>query len=641
MSWITLPIPESVAVDETRRLLAAAASAQRKSVPEPSGAWESAAAAAAASVVADLRRQGWAVRIGQGGDDIQVRPPSKANSADLEKKRVQTQEALKRNEQLRKPSVRRFIKKMESPREVDGEFRSVFSLMRDGVELSQSLAALGSADFDGSARKEVIDPYVQIVDKDAVDGHTGLRLMDIWRYFRHTWANQYTTVPGRTMLVLVRDRAVEPNAVIGIAALSSSIVQLDERDSWIGWRPNDVLEAIAADPSLRYAKWLVDRLETRRSEIYVDDLVRDGVFWPGAWANPSLDQIESLRVEALARREDHQRLGRRAALDRLDRIDPDFWAQRARTDLYRSRRCQLLADLLRDKARLLGFLYPKADKAGLRRALEDKEACRAITAIARRAKADSVGTEIADLSVCGAVAPYGEIIGGKLVAMLCMSPTIVREYHAKYRHYESEIASSIAGRPISRRSKLVFIGTTSLYGTTSSQYNRIRIPSEVISGSGDLRLERLGRSRSFGTSHLSTTTVKALVELSEQSRNGARVNSLFGEGVNPKLRKVRAGLDELGWPSNQLLQHGRQRLIYGVSLVDNLNAYLLGMHRRPQYRAATSSRSDVDRISCWWSDRWLSKRIKSDEVLERIATHTLSRPVCHGARVTLPDCGVA
>ena len=26
--------------------------------------------------------------------------------------------------------------------------------------------------------------------------HTGLDLQDIWRYFRHTWSNQYTSVPG-------------------------------------------------------------------------------------------------------------------------------------------------------------------------------------------------------------------------------------------------------------------------------------------------------------------------------------------------------------------------------------------------------------------------------------------------------------
>ena len=212
----------------------------------------------------------------------------------------------------------------------------------------------------------------------------------------------------------------------------------------------------------------------------------------------------------------------------------------------------------------------------------------------------------------------------------------MRAYHRKYRHYESEIASSIAGRPISRSSRLVYVGTTSLYGTTSSQYNRVSIPAEVLDATGDLRLERLGRSRSFGTSHFSAATVAALVRLCEQSSNGVRVNSLFGEGVNPKMRKVRAGLDALGWPSDQLLRHGRKRLIYGVSLVHNLREYLLGMNSRPRYLARNTLADDVRRIADWWTQRWLLGRIQSDCVLSHVASHTTQRPVSHGARVQLP-----
>ena len=43
------------------------------------------------------------------------------------------------------------------------------------------------------------------------------------------------------MAFLVRDRAADCHPVIGIAALSSAIVQMDQRDRWIGWRPQDVL----------------------------------------------------------------------------------------------------------------------------------------------------------------------------------------------------------------------------------------------------------------------------------------------------------------------------------------------------------------------------------------------------------------
>ena len=87
----------------------------------------------------------------------------------------------------------------------------------------------------------------------------------------------------------------------------------------------------------------------------------------------------------------------------------------------------------------------------------------AVAKIVRKAKADRVGTAIADLTICGAVPPYNEILGGKLVAMLMVGPEVVREYRRRYRGASSIIASSMAGRPLSRAAAdLVSIGTTSL-----------------------------------------------------------------------------------------------------------------------------------------------------------------------------------
>ena len=85
-------------------------------------------------------------------------------------------------------------------------------------------------------------------------------------------------------------------------------------------------------------------------------------------------------------------------------------------------------------------------------------------------------------AVCGAVQPYNAILGGKLVAMLAASPEIVVEYRHRYSAAQSEIASSMAGRPIVRTPVLVLLGTTSLYGVGSSQYNRIEIPCDRIGG---------------------------------------------------------------------------------------------------------------------------------------------------------------
>jgi len=261
---------------------------------------------------------------------------------------------------------------------------------------------------------------------------------------------------------------------------------------------------------------------------------------------------------------------------------------------------------------------------------------RAISDILRRAKAEAVGTEIADVTVCGAVAPYNALLGGKLVSLLAVSPAVARAYHHRYGDYASEIASSLAGRTIRRRSNLVFVGTTSLYGSSTSQYNRLRLPRSVLGGTSDIVFERLGKSRSFGTSHLSDETVTALVTLAEQRRVGARVRSIFGEGVNPKLRKIRQGLDILGWPADELLRHRRPRIVYGISLVDNLLDYLLGVDATPKYKFRRNIADDQRKIADWWYERWLAKRAHRPETLAEVRSHTVDRPVQHGARVTLP-----
>ena len=215
---------------------------------------------------------------------------------------------------------------------------------------------------------------------------------------------------------------------------------------------------------------------------------------------------------------------------------------------------------------------------------------------------------------------------------------MVRAYHKKYREKPSEIASSIAARNVVRSANLIYLGTTSLYGAGSSQYNRLKIPADVLDSSTDLEFVPLGRSRSFGTSHLSQETVSALADLAEQAQRGARVKSIFGEGASPKFRKVREGMDLLGWPSEELLRHRRERIIYGVELAAAPSDYLLRRRDRPDYLFDPDLEDDVARISDWWRVRWMAPRSQREGIANAVAQHTLQRPVRHGARVDLPNC---
>ena len=628
-TWLSLPIPLDAPRATQSAFLAAASTLAQSASSHMRPSVGDTALDAALSVLVDLVAQGWHLRV--DGESLSVRAPDAESDPVAEKERVRDQELLKRDEQLATPSVRRFIERMERPREYGGKFVSIFSLMRDGTELADSLTSKG-------ATADAIDPYVQVISRGDRCNHTGLRLLDIWRYFRHTWTNQLASTPGRTMLILVRDSAAPFHPVIGIAAIGSAVIQIAERDDWIGWQSREVVRRLSDNCDLRWARWLIRRLNEGLDGIHLDDLIEDGLYWPSLWKEPTEDCIEKLQKEAAARRRDHDRFARRSDFGSpKDPSNVDAWVERAESNLFRSKRCLALAEVLSARRALAPYLTPTPTRSGLQLALDDKMARKAISAILRRAKAEAVGTEIADLTVCGALPPYNALIGGKLVSMLAVSPTVVREYHRRYRGYASQIASSLAGKPVNRRSNLVYVGTTSLYGSNSSQYNRLRLPSDVLHAREDIVFRRLGRSRSFGTAHLSAESVKALVQLTEESRTGARVNSIFGEGVNPKLRKIRGALDILGWPSDELLRHRRPRLVYGVVLVDNLLPYLLGVDREPRYLFRRNVSNDIERICVWWYERWLCKRILSTNVLAELREHRLDRPVRHGARVKLPD----
>jgi hypothetical protein len=594
---------------------------------------------AAGLVMSDLAMQGWIIRVQD--ERVHVRPPKRVTEKAAEKERIRRQELIKRNAQLRKPSVRRFVDSMERQRLHNGKYVSIYSLMRDGRELVEGLRGARKHLNNGwaDALAKLVDPYIQFVTSEtAACAFTGLRLMDVWRYFRHTWTNQYTSVPGRTMLFLVRDRAAGNHPVMGIGALSSPIMQIRERDSWIGWHPDTFLERVRRRPTRELAKWLVDMLDTAVDEIYVADLLEDKIISTRDLANPSDAALERLLKESREQRRLHHRYARSRDLKqtRVDFSGDEYWVSRARTHLFRSKRALALATYLGARAVVNEAFQGKPTAVKLAALAETGYGSDAIRRVLRKAKADRVGVAVADITVCGAVQPYNALLGGKLAAMLSTSPEVRQEYRRRYSRAESEIASSVAGRSIVRAPKLVLLGTTSLYGVGSSQYNRIKIPAQPLGGSPlDLiRYEELGRSEAFGTSQYSDETVGALVDLVQQS-DAQRVNSIFGEGISPKLRKLRQALDLLNLSSDILLRHHRPRVVYAVSLIRNLGDYLIGLAKQPDYiipdnegPCATAA------ISAWWRERWLRHRIESDEVLEEVARHTRIHPITHGARVS-------
>src|SRR5581483_968708 len=115
-------------------------------------------------------------------------------------------------------------------------------------------------------------------------------------------------------------------------------------------------------------------------------------------------------------------------------------------------------------------------------------------------------------------------------------------------------------------------------------------------------------------------------------------NSIFGEGISPRMRKLRVGLDLVGLPSQRLLHHGSPRIVYGLPLATNFRDVLLGRQKKPKYILPTSGAEQATKlIADYWVRRWLSMRIDNPQVLSEVEQDTLILPITHRARVVLPE----
>jgi hypothetical protein len=323
---------------------------------------------------------------------------------------------VERNAQLRDPAVVDFIQSIERRRLTKKGWHSIFSVMRDGGELAPSLRALADLPNEVDrlhALRKTIQPYLQFVEEGRECDQTGLPLQHIWRYFRHTWTNAYKSIPGRSLMILVRDAAAENHPVIGIAALGSSISQQRGRDRWIGWDGDSVVESLIRSPTTTAAKWLHAQFNAQLSSIYSDDLRAEGVCTSLDITHPTDEVLARLGREDSKAKERHRRFPHAASHKATqsyvaEQID---WKAQARTHLFRSKRSEKLAALLSVRMAFKAAGFNKPTKACLQKALLRSEFVAAVRTLARMIKADHIGVDMMDITVCGAVAPYNALLG--------------------------------------------------------------------------------------------------------------------------------------------------------------------------------------------------------------------------------------
>lgn len=583
----------------------------------------------------DLFDQGWRIKLKE--KNLFAMLPEKSLSRDTIRKRF----VSRRNEQLRQPSIRKFISEMESWKRYKGKNVSILSLMTDGRELAKTIKTNPSSN-------DWIKPYLQVVISGQRCDKTGYYLTDIWRYFRHSWSNPYESIPGRSILFIVRDSARNFHPVIGISALSSASVSLSVRDKFIGWDTDEVLQNSSFIGEKGALSWIESTIKNAIDNLYTTDFITEGIIPINFVKKPTPKLIQELENLAKLQRETHHRMMEKSEYSdiKTKHGKTSDWEKIAKTPLFKSKRAVELANLLRLWIRLQELISDGNNK-DLRKNKKYKEL---VAKVVKLGRSNTVGTEIADMTVCGAVAPYNHLIAGKLVAMLTTSPQAVNAYKEKYETQESIIASSMAGKAVTKSANLVFVGTTSLYGVRPNQYDRTSYPTSIVGGGLNdkikfAHLQTLNENskpssgtKGVGTFQFSSGTLRSLEEYCVTEKNGWRVNNVFGEGANPKLRAIREGVEALGFIAQQLITHGITKNLYGVKLASNLPEYLLGKDETPNY---LFSFEDIERsssnIADWWFERWAQKRLADETTLKKISSENFIHPIRHNAVVKLPE----
>ena len=556
---------------------------------------------------------------------------------------VASKETLRRElkpvveEQKRHPAVLDFIARME--REDRLGRRSVRLLMADGAELAARLAL--ARELEGAERVEAlgaaIKPYLQEADR-SVDATTGRRLREIWRYFRYSWSIPQVPTPGRQLLYLVRDGAHPAHPVIGIAALNNCPLEMGEkRERFIGWHLAAVVERFVGAAGRGKAaleeevQWLERQLETSLAEID----------WTNLVTAEEVESPDGAVVRRLALRSQEfsklrETLLREVAGSTQDRFEAKLWDDAeappvdddilrleakasvdarmhiARKQLVGKKRALALSRLLSARLVIAEHRDELTDPDRASAALGKDKVGSAVNIVLEALKGRRAGANLLEITTCGAIAPYNRILGGKLVALLMLSPQVGADYRRRYAS-PSIISSQMRNRRVIRDSTLVYLGTTSLYVHGSSQYNRLELPAGTIApDQASIRYNAIGQTSGFGTIQFSPDTSRAIDAYLAHERDFKEVNSVFGEGTSPKLRKLKMGLRRLGFDPDKLIQHRHHRLIYGAPLFPEARDWLQERDSElPGYVAAPDGYEDAtERIAAFWRRRWLASRLR-------------------------------
>ena len=186
----------------------------------------------------------------------------------------------------------------------------------------------------------------------------------------------------------------------------------------------------------------------------------------------------------------------------------------------------------------------------------------------------------------GALPPYNDLLGGKMVSLSLTANKIRNVYAEKYK----DILTIKRKRIIPNR--LMFITTTSAFGK-SSMYDRIKYNGEIVA-------KFLGYTSGAGTFHISEMLYKECLRF--LNKNGFNIERGMQIGPSRKLKLIAQALRKLNLPNFEF--HQLKRGFYLFLNVENLFEVIHNGEEPIWYERKFSD------LVKFWMQRWCLPRSK-------------------------------
>ena len=595
---------------------------------------------ATCSILADLIEAGFYIRLSREG--FSIRKPldsiNKNQKPEDLKDQIRDFHLGRRDEQIKSFEVQNFLERMEKPKKVGNELKSVLDVIDNGSELAELFKSSEKMSEDDrfSYLKNLIKPELvpcypddYFKEESKLCPYTRLRLIDIWRYVRLTWSIELKSVPGRSFPFLIRNAARPNKPIMGITLFRSPAISDKARDSFIGWRSEkQIRQKIYTGelPIEEFVKSLINHLNSAINEVYIKDFIsisKKNLRYPN---QELIDYLIKIDKKKTSDRIDDLEVENYQSKNKIDSSASHDFETLATTNLFTAKRARRLAQLLEIQIAFNEHdLYSNAAK-GYASLTYNQKGQDLIERLIREVRIRALSENFVDIGVCGAIAPYNEILAGKLMALLMASKECHEAYSERYKNQISQISSQVAGKEIVRKANLFAFTTTSLYSIGASQYNRLKLYkkdhpeikediklNEIFDETDDSKTSMT--SAGLGTHHISEPTTRLLEACKILIQGHDNVTFTFGEGTSPKLRSLSSGL--------RLLIHSESDIANKDFLMHSFKRknYIMVTHKNPLKKLLIPGNeeklnlSSIDEISQAWLRRWVVKRCIRKETL--------------------------